>query len=54
MKFFSDNDTSDRRPISGMIGFDIAGFFGSSDADKRPRQADESLRRFALEKERTF
>jgi hypothetical protein len=44
-KFFSGSDSADLRPISGMIGLDFAGFLGSSEADERPRQAEESLRR---------
>lgn len=44
-KLFSGDDTSDLRPLSGMIGSDFQGFLGNSDADKRPMHADESLRR---------
>lgn len=43
--FFSVRDSTDLRPISGMIGLDGAGLLGNSDADERPKQADESLRR---------
>ncbi|XVE66250.1 hypothetical protein DITRI_Ditri08aG0065400 [Diplodiscus trichospermus] len=35
-----DGDSSDLRPISGMIGSDLTGMVGNRDA-----QADESIRR---------
>ncbi|KAG2712353.1 hypothetical protein I3843_04G112300 [Carya illinoinensis] len=45
-KFFSgNNDSSDLRPLSGMVGSDLDGFLGSSDIEDRKRQAEESLRR---------
>ncbi|KAG6661370.1 hypothetical protein I3843_03G164700 [Carya illinoinensis] len=44
-KFFSGNDSSDLRPLSGMIGSDLDGPWGSSGADDGRRQADDSLRR---------
>ncbi|KAB1209973.1 hypothetical protein CJ030_MR6G020117 [Morella rubra] len=44
-KFFSGNDSSDIRPLSGMMGSDLDGFLGNTDSDERRRQADESLRR---------
>ncbi|GMY10025.1 wound-responsive family protein [Fagus crenata] len=44
-KLFSGDDTSDLRPLSGMIRSDFQGFLGNSDADERPMHADESLRR---------
>jgi hypothetical protein len=44
-KFFYGSDSADLRPISGMIGLHKAIYLGNSEADERPRQADESLRR---------
>ncbi|KAJ4729900.1 putative Wound-responsive family protein [Melia azedarach] len=39
-RFFSAKDSSDLRPISGMVGSDVSGVAGSRDT-----QPDESLRR---------
>ncbi|KAJ0052443.1 hypothetical protein Pint_02158 [Pistacia integerrima] len=39
-RLFSAKDSSDLRPLSGMIGSDILGFVGSRDS-----QPDESLRK---------
>ncbi|XP_052178818.1 uncharacterized protein LOC127792383 [Diospyros lotus] len=37
-------DPADLRPLSGMVGCDLDGVFGSSKGDERRKQADESLR----------
>ncbi|XP_028761573.1 uncharacterized protein LOC114720126 [Neltuma alba] len=44
-KLFSAGDSSDLRPLSGMMGSDVPRPMENSDVDPRQRQADDSLRK---------
>ncbi|KAH1222540.1 hypothetical protein GmHk_12G035669 [Glycine max] len=45
-RLFSGGALSDLRPLSGVVGSDVAGSVaGSSDVENRVRQADDSLRK---------
>ncbi|KAI4334027.1 hypothetical protein L6164_018767 [Bauhinia variegata] len=44
-RLFSVGESSDLRPLAGMMGSDIAGVVGNRDDDGRRRQSDDSLRK---------
>ncbi|KAI4322618.1 hypothetical protein L6164_022295 [Bauhinia variegata] len=44
-RLFSGGDSSDLRPLTGMMGSDIAGVVGNCDDGDSRRQSDDSLRK---------